>query len=721
MLKSGDRGNAYAVVLTFTAAVLTLAVTAFGVPWQAAGDSHAALVAAARGLASDIAVREADQLQKFLAETGRPKPANIEFMQPELIHWRTDGGAQRGSLKQIEKFYADLEHGRLVILGDAGTGKTVLATQLVLDLITALPTDDPSPGHPLKVPLRISLPSFDPPIDPYHSQPDQVAADLRGWIIDYLVDVHGLRPRTAQSLLNQGWILPVLDGLDEMDVGGRNPVRATAVIRAWNYPMIEALPPVIITCRTDRYHQLVAGQTGVGYRAVLQDATVVVIQFLTAAQIAEYLLYRFPDPADKNRIQYRWRPVINYITKHENSGLVTALRSPLMLFLAITAFANVTTNPSTLIQLTDADLEPFLFSQLIPATTYLHRMADGRAYDPSYVTHWLATLAKQVEAHQEHDNQIELTSLWTTVRNPSKLRYYAAILSSVPFLLFLSLSVSSYVHFSAQWSASVLASVLVVIGCGILVISVFWRASRPRGVPYRLDISRLRNRDGWHAVAAGSAIGMLIGLPFGFALGVVPYLLTATPVAGAYLFTPSLIGWYPILDIGLRFGLAIALGFGLAVGAVVGLRRQPTAIRRPGQLVSQGVIHDIVALLLATLVPGISLGLVFVVSDKLVINALIQPVYFQGGFGSGFLSGSLIGITGALFFNSSSPWLRYFVATDILAKREHSLPPRPAAFMDWAYAAGLVRLSGIFAEFRHSQLQAYLCAYGGPSVGVPQS
>ena len=256
MLSNGSRGVDTATVLTFSVSVLALTVAILSVRWQATPDEHKVLADAARALMRDVRTREADQQHKFLADTGIPRPANVGFRQPALVRWRSDGGKRRGSMEDIKTFYADLRHGRLVILGLGGAGKTVLANQLLLDLIDPDATEYPH-AEPLRVPVRISLASFNPGDHLDNTPPAQTRVRLDEWIASYLADVHGLTPRVARALVEQGWILPILDGLDEMDSVAEDPRRAAAVIRCLNRPVGGTLYPVVITCRTDRYEQLV--------------------------------------------------------------------------------------------------------------------------------------------------------------------------------------------------------------------------------------------------------------------------------------------------------------------------------------------------------------------------------------------------------------------------------------------------------------------------------
>ena len=260
LLSSGAQGTAVATDLGFPVAVLALLAATFGMPGKAAPDDDANLTSAARDLARQVGSREATQQQKFLADTGKGQPADVGFAQPKPVAWRSDGGTRTGSLKNIQTFYTKLGLGRLVIIGEAGAGKTVLANQLLLDLLTPALSKNPAAGSTLTVPVRLSLPSFDPGDGSQADQSAVLSARLDAWITSHLTDVYGSPPRTADTLLQHGRILPVLDGLDEMDPATTEPTRASAVIRALNHPVGVEPRPVVITCRSDRYQQLASAE-----------------------------------------------------------------------------------------------------------------------------------------------------------------------------------------------------------------------------------------------------------------------------------------------------------------------------------------------------------------------------------------------------------------------------------------------------------------------------
>lgn len=729
LLDSGGRGTDIATVLALTVAVLAAAAPIFAMCRRDGPNDFAALTAAARALARDVGGRESAEQQKFLADTGQGKPADVGFTQPELVYWRTDGGSRQGRLKDITDFHAGLGHGRLVILGDAGAGKTVLANQLLLDLISATPPGDPSPGTAMRVPVRLSLSSFDPGDDPGRSQADAISCRLDRWISRYLTDVHGVTPRTATVLVQRGWILPILDGLDEMDPSALDPIRAAAVIRGLNHPAGPGLRPVVITCRTSRYQQLATASAGPGRETVIQDATVVKIQPLTAGQVGAYLTYRFRDPAKPARIQPRWQPVLHHMTRHPQCPLASALSSPLRLFLATTAYYPPATSPGELTRLPDCEsIDNRLLSQLIPVTASQHLSPDGAAYSPGDVTRWLTTLASHLRACQTREggsgSDINLSELWTAAGGLAP-RLVAATLHALFTALCLGL---------AGWyllNVRNLVQPLPVIGVGMVILTlVFAWAMRERVTLSRLSLSRLSTTSGRRRLgiwlAGGLGGGLVAGLCLGGAARVIGYTdgLETWPVAGSAL--------------------------GITIGLLAGLRQRPSAVSHPRQVVTQGITHDLTVLLGSGLAGGLAFGLIAgltgqlaagltteaaanaavaktvaqAAANKMQTNSALQSAFasiLSGSFGGHLTVGVAAGLTGGLALglavgtaaSAGSPWLRYFVATRILGRRRE-LPRRPALFLDWAYGAGLLRLEGIWPQFRHRELQDYLASTPDP-------
>jgi hypothetical protein len=150
LLTRDTRGAEIATVLALPVAILSLgaAVIAAVVALRAGAAESDTLRSAARQLAGAVRAQESAALARLVADTGDTRPADVAFTQPGLLYWRSDGGGHRGSLAQIEAFYRRLGRGRLVILGEAGAGKTVLVIQLIRDLATAVVNTSSSPEGP---------------------------------------------------------------------------------------------------------------------------------------------------------------------------------------------------------------------------------------------------------------------------------------------------------------------------------------------------------------------------------------------------------------------------------------------------------------------------------------------------------------------------------------------------------------------------------------------
>lgn len=163
---------------------------------------------------------------------------------------------------------------RLVVLGEPGSGKSMLLVRLLLDLLA-----ERGQGGP--VPVIFPLASWDP-----------ASRGLLEWMASRLaVDYPGLAVGSMRgsdsriTALLSGrprLILPLLDGLDEMP-----PAARAAALAA----ISESLPPgepVIVTCRTRDYHEVAEPATG--FPGGVRAAAVVELDPLSAEAVERYLL-----------------------------------------------------------------------------------------------------------------------------------------------------------------------------------------------------------------------------------------------------------------------------------------------------------------------------------------------------------------------------------------------------------------------------------------------
>lgn len=689
LLATGNRGVAVATVLALPLGVLALAA-AVKPRGRRNRIGHAVLVAEARSLALQVGGREAAEQLKFLADSGQGQTADVQFSQPDLVFWRTDGGEQSGSLSGIAEFYRSLELGRLLILGKAGAGKTVLANQLLIDLIHDLPAGDPPAGIALTIPVRLSLPTFDPGDDPAEAGAAVLAAQLDAWTSRHLTAVYGTSPAIAAALVSGGWILPVLDGLDEMDPAPGVPARAAATIRALNHPVGPAPRPVVLTCRTSLYDQLAVISAAPGHQPLLQDVTAIEVQPLTPARASDYLTRRFRDPARPGYIQPRWQPVLDAITGQPPGPLATVLGSPLRLFMAATAYHDPSTAPAELTRMPAGSLDSNLLSMLIPAVTAQHPRPGGGNYDPADVTHWLSTLADHLHTQQvRYDgsgSDIDLHLLWTAAGSRAP-RYLAALVQGVLTGLPLVAIAAWYIHLGGNVRAlSLLAKVVAVTGgAGSVILAVSIARRRPVKLR-RFDLSQLRTASGRRQLARRLWDGIR-------SMGPGATVTAAGVTVAAVEITDVLTG--VILGV-IAAVFAVWVAGGLEVGVALGITdvitKRPTAVSRPGELFTQGLAYILTIWFGFGVAGGIAVGVAFRVAGGVTFRIAL---------------GVALGLAAGAVCTAGSPWPRYLIACRILA-RHRRLPRHPGRFLDWGYAAGLLRLSGISAQFRHHQLQDQL-------------
>ncbi|MEV6487108.1 NACHT domain-containing protein [Actinoplanes sp. NPDC051633] len=122
-----------------------------------------------------------------------------------------------GQLNQVVDVYRRVPSGRLVVLGDAGSGKTILAIRFVLDMLEQRHSDG-------AVPVIVDLGGW-----------DQTRLSVGKWIVRQLTLTYPGLPAPA-TLLDSGMTLPVLDGFDEI-AAGFHPA-ALKSLSATNMPLL---------------------------------------------------------------------------------------------------------------------------------------------------------------------------------------------------------------------------------------------------------------------------------------------------------------------------------------------------------------------------------------------------------------------------------------------------------------------------------------------------
>ena len=278
-----------------------------------------------------------------------------------------------------DEVYGRLPHGRLVLLGGPGAGKTgamILLLLAGLDRRACLTSDQ---RDRVPVPVWLTLGRWNP-----------ATMTLREWAVvtmnrDYphlRAPVYGLD--AAGELLRRSQVALFLDGLDEMPEGAR--VHALRRIDDETQGL-----RIVITSRPEEYqHSL---------QASLPDNTAVIeLRPVRPKQATEYLLH-----GQTGLSRQRWEQVGAYLTQDPASPAARALDNPLALSLARDTYTSqdLTGTSKDQAELTDPDrwdtaeeIREYLFDQFL---TTAYPDENQRAH----ATRWLAWIAHNMGTSQD--------------------------------------------------------------------------------------------------------------------------------------------------------------------------------------------------------------------------------------------------------------------------------------------------------------------------------
>lgn len=593
--------------------------------------------------------------------TGRPVSGrwmcDQEVTSPETA---TEGDQLHGvGHNELAGRFLQLPHRRLVVLGEPGAGKTVLAILLTLDLL------EHRRNHEGPVPVLLSLSSWDPRTEHLHTW---VARRL---VEDYpaLANVDVFGHDTARRLVTQGRVLPIVDGLDEMPT-----VLHTVALEALD--RIAPAHALVVTCRSIEYEAAVT-HGGV----VLSTAAVVELSPVDVREVITFL-----DAGGVTRGE-RWVPVLTHLRDHPDGPLAQALSSPLMTSLLRTVYRDPANDPAELVdsgRFPDrAAVEDHLLDAFVPAAYHdfpsppaPEQTGTGPAhYPPDLARTWLAFLARHL-----HENRSRDLALWRLHHglSPTQRRASGLVLEVLTGCV-------SGVGFATGigWDVGLAAGLAGGFGAGLVAV--------PPAHPGQLNLQvrgRLRLICKKLAVGQALAFMMVIGCVGSVALA---ELMGFGPVGGVD----------GILKVAFTAGLGVGLGF----GAMMCLNAPADAIRAPSP---RSVLHDDravsgVRLVVETFGSGSLAGFLIGHPDfGLSLDLRTALVLGLGG-------GLAIGLSGRFTARfqtgmAASAWAWYSAGRYWLAFRGR-LPWRLMRFLTDAHRRGVLRQTGAVYQFRHARLQ----------------
>jgi serine/threonine protein kinase len=621
-----------------------------------------------------------------------PLPVRFGPAGPGLFdHWPNIRLAERGTdpgplelageVSEITAVYESIPSERLVVLGEAGSGKTILALRFVLDRLSGY-----SPGD--RVPVIFSLGSWDPG-----------AVSLHDWMRRQLVrDYNTLEAAApdggtlAAALVDNCFILPVLDGFDEIAPG----LQGAALAALNNYT-----GSLLLTSRTAEYARAVREND------LLASAACIELTRLSLNDVDEYLT-RASRPGRDSASRTVWEPVLSKLRAQPNTGgagnVSAALATPLMVALARAIYSETPgQDPAELLdtgRFPTADaVEERLLAQFVPAA-YRRLPADSvnatrprlrrpRRWDDQQPQQWLGYLAWHMEEQGRHD-----LAWWElgTVMGRRSLMLAAGVAVAVASGLVAGLVYGSAAALSAGTASGLRTAIVdgIMNGLGVgLTFGLMYgfaanlKAGGPVFEPSHMRIQlrggmRKKLRESFLPRAWGGLVG---GLVFGllWATGSAIYSVAVQDSSGPSIAFKARDGLV------LGIGLGVAIGLVAAVGAGLETVSEKEKAARPSALLTKNRINVLIQLLTAGLVIGIGYGAV-------------------GGLAPGIAAGLIV----ALGLGTLTAWGRWVLLARLWLPLRGRVPWALVAFLEDAYHRGVLRQAGAVYQFRHARVQTWL-------------
>jgi tetratricopeptide (TPR) repeat protein len=638
-------------------------------------------------IAEQLAVEVLEQLRQspLRVRSNRPMPLRVWFRS-------ADGGigASRfavtgvpgpdweqapihGDVGQVSKLLRSLPRWQLVVLGEPGAGKSVLAVMLAHQLLS-----HPQQGEP--VPLVLPVSSWNP-----------TAESVGTFVTRRLREDFGVPPQVADRLVTEPrmgvngqpsgwWVLPVLDGLDEV-APQWHPAAVTEVER-----FAASDHPVVVTCRVREFQRAV---TAAG---VLTRAAVVRLEPLQPNDVVEFL----SEPKQRRQL---WQPVFDVVQQASPGPLGQVLSTPLMVGLAKDAYAH--RDPGELARLrTRQQITGRLIDGYVEAVyrseepnTSRGRSAGTRRYPPEDAARWLGSLAYL--AYLDGTRDLRWWRLpWTElVRSPERLRFWGqmAVLTLLEMaVLAMAAAVLMWPWAGWQRAAAVAGATMILAALCVssMVDRLFGHPFQPaQPVPRLLRwlaVPRLL-----HPLAARAkntvSVALLQAVVFGAIAGFVAGLLVGRPLIGSAA--------------GVAGGLAM-----IAMPTADSLRSStagPEATLRTNHLLATA----------AAIRAGVPAAAVFAATGFLL------DTHWMWWAATGFI---IFAASAALA--SEQAWLRFRLAhlavTLPAHRRDELLPRRLIAFLQDGIhpERATLRVNGTAWQFRHALIQDHLANTTRPMV-----
>ena len=282
--------------------------------------------------------------------------------------------------------------GKLLILGNPGSGKTTTMLDLTAVLIQRANDDPEQP-----IPVMVNLSSW-----------QNAKQSLTDWLVNELRLKYGVSPKLGKTWLAQKMLLPLLDGLDELP-----PKRQEPVVQAINEWLRSGEGPtgMLVCSRTEEYDL---------YDTKLELNGAICLEPLTNEQLQSYL-------TSLSR-QDLWA------TLRHDAELLALVRTPLLLSVAVLANDGLEPERWQQQQTTQARMECLLDAYV---ERRLHEILNSKEYSPQkqptaqLTRHCLIWLAKQIRQRSEDEFLVERIQFIKNLERKHKFLYFFLASSSI--------------------------------------------------------------------------------------------------------------------------------------------------------------------------------------------------------------------------------------------------------------------------------------------------
>lgn len=600
-------------------------------------------------LAVEILSREGSQLAYLLGTNEvDSRSAVINFTTKASPKGARARSAKKGNSTNIAEFFLKHSGGRLVILGSAGSGKTVLALTLLVDLLQERLSARSASGEidSDSVPVYFNVTTW------------RANRNLVEWLADELSERYRLPKGISEQLLRHRLIIPILDGLDELDSENESERMRLAIGMINEHIAKSPGARIVVACRSgDRYYDRLSRS--------IRSAVEIVISPLVSAQVVEYICLQCPSESD----QEAWLPVFDRLRGPGSRAVQELLCNPWRMTTAVTFYLNGG-DPRDLLPMDHGTFggkaqsesrldylrrtENLLYSSFVEAKILLY---EKRRYSAKTAERLVRAVASLMTNGRHPTSEIVLHRFSDLIDSEKFARAYGFLfwlVMHIPFSVY-GAAHNLGLNFNDNRTWSWLEIAIFVSNFVLLVMLSVRRGAIAERFPLRIQLSALRSRRASFTALGGTVVAVFLGI-----WGV------STTANRWYGITMGIL----IAFISIQIALSSASDEGDNLGPRDPLR------------------YDAAYTLMSAVLIGFFYGI--------YVGEMI-------GVTGGTLLGGLA-FVGWLYSSSSA---RYIVAIYV-AHVYYRTPLRLGRFLEWARYSGLVRTSGLGYEFRHAHLQQFL-------------